>query len=69
MSLLELNKRIEKERMAKGMSKRALAKAAELSSMTISKIESGEIPNPTIWTVKKIATALGVSIGYMAGEE
>lgn len=69
MSLLELNKRIEKERMAKGMSQRALARAADLSSMTISKIESGESCNPTIWTVKKIAKVLGVSIGYLAGEE
>ena len=44
------------------LSQEALARAADLSLPTIVKIESGETPNPTIDTVKKIADALGVSI-------
>ena len=44
------------------MSQEALARAASLSLPTIVKIESGDTPNPTIDTIKKIAAALGVSI-------
>lgn len=44
------------------MSQEALARAADLSLPTIVKIESGETPNPTIDTVKKIAKALGISL-------
>ena len=44
------------------MSQEALARAADLSLPTIVKIESGETPNPSIDTVKKLAVALGVSV-------
>lgn len=57
-----IGKTIRKYRQEKGMSQEALARAADLSLPTIVKIESGETPNPSIDTVKKIAAALGVSI-------
>lgn len=57
-----IGKTIRKYRQDKKMSQEALARAADLSFPTIVKIESGETPNPSIDTVKKIAAALGVSI-------
>ena len=57
-----IGKTIRKYRQDKEMSQEALARAANLSLPTIVKIESGETPNPSIDTVKKIAAALGMSI-------
>ena len=57
-----IGKTIRKYRQEKKMSQEALARAADLSLPTIVKIESGETPNPSIDTVKKIAAALGVSV-------
>lgn len=57
-----IGKTIRKYRQDKEMSQEALARAANLSLPTIVKIESGETPNPTIDTVKKIADSLGVSL-------
>jgi DNA-binding XRE family transcriptional regulator len=44
------------------MSQDRLSKLADVAFHTIVKIESGETPNPTIETGRKIAAALGVSI-------
>ena len=57
-----IGKTIRKYRQGKEMSQEALARAANLSLPTIVKIESGDTPNPTIDTVKKIADSLGVSL-------
>ena len=53
---------IKKLRLGSGISQDALSKKANLAFHTISKIEAGSTPNPTIDTVKKIADALGVSL-------
>lgn len=53
---------IKKLRLQKDLSQDKLARLADIAFPTLTKIESGETPNPTIDTVKKIATALGVSI-------
>jgi len=53
---------IRKYRLERGFSQEKLARLADLAFPTIAKIESGETPNPTIDTVKKIAAALGMSI-------
>lgn len=60
--LSTIGKTIRKYRQEKKMSQEALARAANLSFPTIVKIESGETPNPSIDTVKKISSALGISI-------
>ncbi|OFZ55584.1 MAG: hypothetical protein A3D92_02440 [Bacteroidetes bacterium RIFCSPHIGHO2_02_FULL_44_7] len=57
-----IGKTIRKYRQDKKMSQEALARAANLSLPTIVKIESGETPNPSIDTVKKLAAALGVGV-------
>lgn len=53
---------IRKYRLQKGISQDKLSKLADVAFHTIVKIESGDTPNPTIDTVKKIAAALGVSV-------
>ena len=53
---------IKKYRNEKGISQDKLSKLAEVSFNTITKIEAGDTPNPTIETVKKIAVALDVTI-------
>ncbi len=59
---LTIGKTIRRHRQSKEMSREALARACDLSLPTIVKIESGETPNPSIDTVKKIAATLGLSI-------
>jgi transcriptional regulator with XRE-family HTH domain len=59
---LNIGTKIRKYRLEKKLSQEKLARLADLAFPTIAKIESGETPNPTIDTVKKIAAALGVSV-------
>jgi transcriptional regulator with XRE-family HTH domain len=58
-------KNIRKLRTKKGISQDALSKLADISFNTVTKIEAGDTPNPTIDTVKKIAKALDVSIDLL----
>ena len=53
---------IRKYRQERGISQDKLSKLADVAFHTIVKIESGNTPNPTIDTVKKIAAALGVGV-------
>ena len=55
-------KNIRQRRKELGLSQDKLSKLAGVAYNTIVKIESGENPNPTIETLKKIAKALKVSI-------
>lgn len=57
-----IGENIRKYRLQKDISQDRLSKLADVAFHTIVKIESGETPNPTIETVRKIAAALGVSI-------
>jgi len=57
-----IGENIRKYRLQKEMSQDRLSKLADVAFHTIVKIESGETPNPTIETVRKIADALSVSI-------
>jgi len=57
-----IGENIRKYRLKKEMSQDRLSKLADVAFHTIVKIESGDTPNPTIETVRKIADALGVSI-------
>lgn len=61
-SLPAIAKNIRKLRNKIGISQDKLSKLADVSFHTITKIEAGETPNPTIDTVKKIAKALGVGV-------
>jgi transcriptional regulator with XRE-family HTH domain len=55
-------KNIKKYRAKLGISQDKLSKLANITLHTITKIESGSTPNPTIETMTKIAKGLGVSI-------
>ncbi len=57
-----IGKNIKKYREKLGISQDKLSKLAGMTFHTITKIESGATPDPRIETVKKIATALGVSV-------
>lgn len=57
-----IGEKIRKIRQQKRMSQDRLSKKADLALNTIVKIETGEKPNPTLETLKKIANALKVSI-------
>lgn len=63
-----VSKNICRIRQAKGMSQDRLSKKADLALNTIVKVETGENPNPTVETLKKIAKALGVTIGDLFKE-
>ncbi len=58
----KIGKRIKELRLKNGLSQDLVSKKANLSFQTISKIEAGSTPNPTIDTVRKIADVLGVSL-------
>lgn len=53
---------LKKIRAEKGYSLEKVARLADLSLSTVVKIEDGTNQNPTIDTLSKIATALGVNV-------
>lgn len=55
-------KRISELRRKKGLSQEKLARLANVSFITVVKIESGESKRPTIQTMAGIAKALGISL-------
>lgn len=63
-----ISKNIRRIRQQKGISQDRLSKKADLALNTIVKVETGENPNPTVETLKKIAKALGVSISDLFKE-
>lgn len=62
-------KNIRRIRHAKGYSQDKLSKLADVSFHTITKIEAGDTPNPTIDTMRKIADALEVSVDDLLNEQ
>jgi len=50
------------------MSQRALAKAAGLSPVLVTKLESGAIADPRLSTLRKLAKALNVTVADLIGE-
>ena len=59
-------KKIRELRNKKGLSQEKLARLANVSFITIVKIESGESKHPTFQTMAGIAKALGVSLDFFA---
>jgi transcriptional regulator with XRE-family HTH domain len=58
----KIGSNIKALRLKLGISQDTLSKKADLAFHTISKIEAGSTPNPTIETLRKIANALNVSV-------
>jgi len=57
-----IGQNIRNFRKKKGFSQEKLARSADISLNTLTKLESGFATKPTIQTIKKIADALGVKI-------
>ncbi|MCC6691331.1 MAG: helix-turn-helix transcriptional regulator [Bacteroidia bacterium] len=60
-----IGQKVRRARKKAKLSQDKLARLADVAYNTIVKIESGENPNPTVETIKKIANALGVEIGNL----
>ena len=55
-------KNLRKIREKKGLSQERLARLADVANNTVIKIEAGKNQNPTLDTLQKLSTALGVSV-------
>ena len=60
-----LAKNIRKLRQEKEWSQDELARKADIPFTTLTKIETGVIKKPSVFTVEQIATALGVSVDHL----
>jgi transcriptional regulator with XRE-family HTH domain len=58
----KLGKKIKKLRNDLGLSQDELARQADVSYTTLTKIETGVIKKPSVYVVAKIAKALNISI-------
>lgn len=61
--------RVRRLRIARGWDQRQLAEAAGIGQMSVSQSERDLIPGVTALTVSLLATALGVSMDYLWGQE
>ena len=62
-------KNLKRLRLKKGWSQERLAREAGISYITLVKIERGNIQNPKLETLIKLAKALGVSIDRLVGSQ
>lgn len=62
MSNNNLSTTIKKLREKNGFSQEKLARLADISNNTVIKIESGKNQNPTLDTLKKIASAFKITV-------
>lgn len=64
-----IGKNIKRLRQQKKLSQEKLARLADISLNTLTKIESGFTKRPSIQTIKQIADALGVSLDALVKNE
>lgn len=64
-----LSKKLVLLRQKRGWSQIDLARAAGIPQPTICRLESGDIKQPKIMTLVRIAVALEVSTDYLASED
>ena len=62
-------KNLRKFRKKKGWTQEKLAREANISYHTLIKIERGDIKNPRLETLIKLARALGVSLDKLVGSQ
>jgi XRE family transcriptional regulator, fatty acid utilization regulator len=62
-----LGANVKKARDARGMTQLQLAAAAGLGIATISDLERGQITDPQLSTLEKLAGALGTSVDALLG--
>lgn len=57
-----IGKKIKRKRLAKKLTQEGLARASNVPCTTLVKIESNVVKNPSIDTVKKLASGLEITI-------
>lgn len=67
MDEVSLAKAIQEARKKAGLTQQDLCHKAELSYSTLAKIERGAIKTPSVFTVARIASVLGVSLDALLG--
>jgi transcriptional regulator with XRE-family HTH domain len=65
----QFGERIHTLRRRRDLTLRALGDMANVSYVTVSKIERGKMPQVSVDIVVKLADALGVSIDYLLGRK
>lgn len=58
-----MRSKIKQERQRLRMTQRELAQRADLSKATVSRLERGKAPSATVGTLRKLAAALGGTVG------
>ncbi|ABO49426.1 transcriptional regulator, XRE family [Desulforamulus reducens MI-1] len=69
MLLMGIGENVIKLREAKNWSQQDLEEASKVPQSSISRIEKGLLRNPGVETVRKLATALNVSVAELLEEE
>lgn len=67
MNERDLGARLQAARVAAGLTQQALCQRADLSYSTLTKIERGAIKAPSIFTIQRIAGAIGVDLNELLG--
>ena len=62
MNEVGLGKALQLARLSKGLTQQQLCQRADLSYSTLAKIERGAIKAPSIFTIEKIASTLGIEL-------
>lgn len=60
-----IGNRIKEAREAANMTQTELAEKVGISRVSLSRIETGETPNTSVYTAIRIADALGVSMDFL----
>jgi transcriptional regulator with XRE-family HTH domain len=65
----DVAKRLEKARIARGLSLSELARRADVSQSTLSSVKTGhrQGSNLTLGTARKLAKVLGISVDWLCG--
>jgi len=67
MNEVGLGKALQLARLSKGLTQQQLCQRADLSYSTLAKIERGAIKAPSIFTIEKIASTLGIELKDILG--
>jgi transcriptional regulator with XRE-family HTH domain len=62
-----LARRVTLSRQRRHLGVRALVRQSGVPWRAVARILKGESEDPSLWTVARLATALGVSLDYLAG--
>lgn len=69
MDEVGLGKQLQRARQKAGFTQQELCHKADISYSTLAKIERGAIKAPSIFTIERIASALGQSLDQLLGRE